>query len=145
TRIGLRDEIDRLRRPANEDDLLRRARVDESPYPLAGTLEGFRGCLAESMDTPMYVGMGVRFIVLNGAQHRDRSLRRGPAVEIHERPAIYGPIQNREVAPDALDIQHRTLHDLRCGSSHQINSCNAAVSFNWPARLSSICRRSSGT
>src|SRR4051794_1211170 len=57
TRIRLRNQIDRLRRPAHEDDLFRRAGMDEAPHALAGTFKRFRGRLTERVNAAMYVGV----------------------------------------------------------------------------------------
>ena len=87
-RIGLRDEIDRLGRAAHEDDLARRARVDEAAHALARRLEGVGGGLAERVHAAVHVGVRVRLVVLDGAQHRQRPLRGGGAVEVHERVPV---------------------------------------------------------
>ncbi len=147
--ISLRDQVDGFRRAADKDDLACGARIDELPDALAGAFERLGRCLAERVDAAVDVGMRVGFVVLDRTQHRKRPLRRGCAIQVNERPAVDTARQDRKVAPDALRIEARRggyrLHRSgRGGGRHHNNSCRAAVSLRWPARLCSICRRSSG-
>ncbi len=41
----------------------------------------------------------------NGFDHRVRLLRRGGVVQIHQRLAVYGLLQDREILPDAFDVE----------------------------------------
>ena len=47
----------------------------------------------------------MRLVFLDGAQHRDGPLRGGAAIKIHERSAVDGALENREITPDALDVE----------------------------------------
>ncbi len=105
--VGLGDEVDTLRRPAHEDDLARRARIDEAPHALAGTFEGGGRRLAERMHAAMHVGMRVGLVLLDGTQHRTRALRGGGAVEIDERMPVHHRLQDGEIAPNPLGIERR--------------------------------------
>ena len=76
-RVGLRDQVDRLGSAAHEDDLARRARIDEAPHALARALEGGRRRLAQRVHAAMHVGVRVRLVVLD----RARSPRSGRCEE----------------------------------------------------------------
>ena len=65
---GLGDQVDGLGGAAHEDDLARRARVDEAPHRLARALEGRRGLLAQRVHAAMHVGVQVRLVVLRRAR-----------------------------------------------------------------------------
>jgi hypothetical protein len=60
----------------------------------------------------------MRFVFLDGAEHRDGALGGGAAVEVDERAAIDRAVENRKFPPDALDVESGRLVDLRGGCSH---------------------------
>ncbi len=75
TSVGLGDQIDALGRAPDKDDLASRAGVYETSHTVARAFERFRRRLAQCMNAAMNVGVGMGFIFLDRAQHRNRSLR----------------------------------------------------------------------
>ena len=145
-RIGLRDQVYPFGGAPNENDLASRACVDEAPDALPRSLVSLGCGLAESVHTPVNVRVRVGLVVFNRSQYAQRSLRRGGAIKIDERPAIDGALQDREVLTHAFDVEGlRGIRQFRCGRRHYNNSFSASASCICPARLRSICRRSSGT
>ncbi len=88
----------RLGRAAHEDDLAGRAGVEEAPHALARAFKGCGGRLAQGVHAAVHVRMRVRLVVLHRAQHRQRALRGGGAVQIHQRLAVDARGEDREVA-----------------------------------------------
>src|SRR5581483_6379118 len=100
-RLG--DEVDRLGRSADEDDLARRSRSDEAPDGLARALEGARRLLGERVDAA--VDVRVRLLVEARDRFYDATwlLRRRGVVEIDERPAVDAAGEDRKLRPDGRD------------------------------------------
>jgi hypothetical protein len=103
--IGLRDQVDRLGRAADEDDLARLASVQEGPDELAGAFVVGGRALAEQMDTPVNVGVVVQVVVRDGVDDRPRLLRRRRVVQIHERLPVDRLVQDRKVPADGGGVE----------------------------------------
>ncbi len=110
---GLGDEIDRLGRPAREDQLTQARNADELLHLDASFLVKLRGPFAERMNAAMHVGVIVFVIVPKRLDHRPRLLRRRGIVEIDERLAVHLLMQDRKIGADAFDIERRFRHDFR--------------------------------
>ncbi len=83
-----RDEIDRLRRVAGEDDLFVRGGVEEGANALARDFEGFGRGIGQIVQAAMHVGV---FVLVGLGQPLDddaRLLRRSGIVEIDKRLAV---------------------------------------------------------
>ena len=64
--VALRDEVDGLGRAAHEDDLPRRARVDEAAHLLARALEQVGRLLAQRVHATMHVGVRRLVVMRDG-------------------------------------------------------------------------------
>ena len=105
TAPGLRDEIDALRRAAHEDDVLRRARVDEAPHFVARALIGVGGARRQRMRAAVDVGILVLVEMRQPIDHRSRLLGRRAIVEPDQRAAMHFRLQDREVALGRVRIE----------------------------------------
>ena len=81
-RPGVDDEVDRLRRPLGEDDLLALPRPEERPHPVPGALVELGRLLPQRVDRA--VDVGVRPLV------EERARRRGPAAASGRSPPSRG-------------------------------------------------------
>jgi hypothetical protein len=118
--VTLRDQVDRLGRAADVDDLLGRTCVDEAADRLACSLVRVGGALAQRVHAAVDVGVVVLVVVVDGLDHCARTLARRGVVEIDERLAVDLLIQDREVAPDARDVEVRSARARNAGSAHEI-------------------------
>ena len=84
----VRDEVDRLGRIADENDLAHVWRVHERAHLLAGPFERRRGALREDVDAAMHVRVGRRIEVGHALEHLAGLLRAGGGVEEGERLAV---------------------------------------------------------
>src|SRR6185295_15313056 len=108
------DEIDRFGRPAHEDDLARRLRVDE---PLdrrpRGVVLGGRA-LAERVDPALHVGVLVLVEPRQPIEDDPRLLRGRGVVEIDERLPVKPLVQQRKIAAaggySATPFSRRMFH-----------------------------------
>jgi hypothetical protein len=85
---GARDQVDRVRQVAGEDDLLHRRRIEEAAHGLARVLEAGGGGVGEEVQAAMHVGVFHLVGVVDGVENRARLLRGGAVVEIDERLAV---------------------------------------------------------
>jgi hypothetical protein len=143
-RVRLRDQIDALGGAAREDDLARRAGIDEAAHTLARTLERGRRRLAQGMHAAVHVGVRVHLVVVHRADHLQRALRGGGAVQVHQGMPVHAGAEDGKVAPHALDVERGQGGSAGGVRGHYSNSLRVA-SCRTPARFSSIWRRSSGT
>ena len=102
-RVG--NEVDRLGCVAGEDDTLGRGRVDELRDLRAGLFVGGRRFFAEAVDSPVDVRVVVLVVVDERVDHLPRLLRCRRVVQIDKRLAIHLPLQDREVLPNAMNVQ----------------------------------------
>jgi hypothetical protein len=140
-RIGLSHEIDGFGGAAREDDLARRAGIDECAHPLARVLEHLRRFLAQLVHAAMHIGVMQALVVVHGGDDTGRPLRGRGAVEKHQRLAVNLAREDREIAPHAFRVV--TRRRCRIGA-HVANSPSSAdTSFNWAAIRCSISARNS--
>ena len=127
TREALRDEVDRLGRAAHEHDFLGVARVDEAAHVLARAFVGFGRALAERVDAAMHVGVIVLVVARDRLDHGARTLARRRVVQIHQRLAVDGLMQDREVAADRFYVERCSRRAGRGdGGTHAETSDGAA-------------------
>ena len=84
-------------------------RAEEPRDPLTRALVRLRGLFPERVDAAMRVRVVVPVELGLGLDHRDRLLGRGGRVEVHERFALELPLQDREVTPDRVHVEHGRL------------------------------------
>ena len=99
-------EVQRFGGPAREHDRARVRSAEERRELGARALEGLRRLLTERVDPAVGVRVVVRVEVGDGVDHLTRLLGRGGRVQVDERVAVDRALQDREVAPDPLDVQH---------------------------------------
>ena len=109
-RVRLRHQVDRFGGAAREDDLARRRGVHEVAHALARVFEHRGGFLAQLVHAAMHVGVVALFVGVDRVDHALRALRRGRAVEEHQRFAVHLARQDREVAPHAIRVIGRAWH-----------------------------------
>ena len=98
-------QVDAFGGAAHEDQLALAARVEESLHLGARRFVGRRGALAQLVHAAMNVG-AIHFVELaNRFDHRVRLLRRGRVIQIHQRLAVYGLLENREILPDPFHVE----------------------------------------
>ena len=145
-RIRLRDQVDRFRGATREDDLARRSRVHEVAHALARLFEQPGGFLAQLVNTAMHVGVVARFIGIDRIDHALRTLRRGSAVEEHQRFAMHFARENGKIAPHPLCVVGARRGAGRNGT--HVRSPNRPVSADTackrPETRVSISRRKAG-
>ena len=103
--VRLRYEVERLRRPAREDDLARPRRVHKRPHRLARLLE----LLGRNLRQVMYATVNIRVLALviphQRVDHRPRFLRSRRIVQIHQRMPVHLRLQNRKILPNPLHVE----------------------------------------
>ncbi len=104
----VRDEVDRLGRVADEDDLALRRRVDERASLLARALEGGGRTLAELVDAAVHVRVRRLVEVGHRVQHLTRLLRARGRVEEGERLAVDQLLEDREIGAQPARVECRT-------------------------------------
>ena len=87
TRVGLRHEVDGFGGAAREDDLARGGGIHEPAHAFARVLEHLGRFLAQQVHAAMHVGVMQLFVVVDRGDDAGRALRRGGAVEEHQRLA----------------------------------------------------------
>ncbi len=97
---ALRDQVDALGGAAHEDDLLRRAGVEEAPHRLARRLVGVGGAGGQRVGGAVDVGVLVLVEAREAVDDRPRLLGGGGVVEPDERAAVDALREDREVAPE---------------------------------------------
>ncbi len=102
---ALRDQVDAFGGSANEDDLFGGARVEEPLHLGARLFVGLRGALAKLMHAAVDVG-AIHFVELDdGVDDGARLLRGGGVIEIDERLAVDGLLEDGEILADLLDVE----------------------------------------
>ena len=141
-RVRLRHQVDRLRSATREDDFARRRCVDEAAHFLARFLEKIGGFLAQLVHAAMHVGVRIGLVAIDRRDHARGSLRRGGAVEVHQRLAVHLAAQDGEIAPHALRVV--TIHrgEIRVHGLPN-NPSSAETSLSCTAISASISARSS--
>ena len=108
---GVGDEVDRLGRVADEDDLARRRGVHERTHLLARALEPRGRALAELVDAAMDVRVRRLVEVRHRVEHLPRLLRARRRVEEGERLAVEGLLEDREVGAEPERVERRLSLD----------------------------------
>ena len=107
------DQVDRLGRRFGEDDLVRRARVEEAAHQFARAFIRIGRSIGEVMQPAMHVGIFAVGHLRHAVDHGPRLLRRGRIVQIDERLAVDLQVENREVRADAVDVVGDVGADMR--------------------------------
>src|SRR3984893_3439457 len=103
--IGLRNEVDGLCRPANKNNLRLARGVEETLYRPARRFVLFRRIFGKVMHAPVNVGISPLVVTRERIDDDLRLLRRGSVVQIDERFATYGLLEDRKVTPGFLYIE----------------------------------------
>ena len=114
---------------ADEDQLVLALRVEESARLGAGLL--VRGCraLAELVDAAVDVGAIHLVELADGVDHRERLLRGGGAIQIHQRLAVDRLLEDRKVLADPLHVESgRKLATEACSLNFS-NRIRSSASF----------------
>ena len=99
-RPRVRDEVDRLGGVAHVDDLVRVRRRAMKPATLAARgLERGGGLLRDRVDASVDVGVVLAVVAVHRVEHRERLLRRGRGVEVHEALAVHLPLRGSGSRP----------------------------------------------
>src|SRR5438067_1096744 len=101
----VRDEIDRLRRVADEDDLAHVRRVQQRPHLLPRALESCGRALGEHVDAAVHVRIRRGVEVGHRLEHLARLLRAGRGVEEGERLAVDQLLEDGEVRADRAGVE----------------------------------------
>jgi hypothetical protein len=97
----VRHEVEALGRVLREHHLLAAAaRSDERREAVVSLLVGDRRLVTQRVDAPVDVGVVPLVELLIHLVHLPRRLGRRRVVEVHQRVAIDGPVQYREVVPN---------------------------------------------
>ena len=91
------DDVDRLRRPLREDDLLALPRPEKRPHPVPGALVELRRLLAQRVDRAVDVGVRPLVEEAHRVEDRPRLLGRRRRVEVHEPAPLDRAGEDREV------------------------------------------------
>ena len=95
------------------------ARVQKAPGLGAGFLVGGGGALGEFVNAAVDVG-AVHFVeAADGIDDRERLLRGGGAIQVHQRLAVDVLLEDREILPDLLHVE--TGRDLFTQRAHEIS------------------------
>ena len=86
-----------LDQSGGEDDLARRAGIQEPAHPLAGAFEGIGGQLAERVHAAVNIGMQLPLVMRHRLDHRGGHLHRGAIVQVRQRPAVDLLVEDREL------------------------------------------------
>ena len=101
---GVRHQVERLRRVAGEDDLVR-PRAHELGDPGPRALEGLGRLLGQLMRPAMHGRVAGEVVVTLGVQHGERLLRGGCGVQVDETASpAHGTIEDREILAYALHV-----------------------------------------
>jgi hypothetical protein len=99
------DQVDRLRRATDEDNLAGCAGVHKPLHGGARRVVRLGGTLAQRMHAAVNVGALVGVEARNGVDHRPGFLTGGGVVQVHEWPGVHGLLQDGEVGASALHGQ----------------------------------------
>src|SRR5438876_489872 len=121
---AVRHEVDRLRRAPVEHDRAGVGCAEEPSNLCPRSLEQLGRLLAEHVDGSVGVSVVVPVEVDDRIDHLLGSLRGVRAVEIDERLAVHGPLEDREVGPNPLDVESRRM---LFGEGHVFHSYSAAA------------------
>ena len=122
--VARHDQIDALRRLADEDDLSRGGGVQVALDAGARTLVGLGGPLAQKMHTTVDVRVVEGVVGDERVDDRLGLLARRRVVEVDEGLAVHLLVQGREVLADPLDVPD----PIRGAGSHECTSGHA-ISF----------------
>jgi hypothetical protein len=112
-------QVQRLGRVPGEDDLVAVAGTDERGHLVAGVLVGLARLSAQRVHRTGDVGVVLRVVVADRVDHLLRLLGRVRAVEVGQRAAAEPARQDREVAPDDVDVVAGQLEGRRARGAHQ--------------------------
>src|SRR5262249_16714224 len=104
--VGLRDQVDSLGRAAQKDDLARVAGVEKALDDEARVLIGFGAKLAQQMYAAMDIGIFGQIGMTDRIDDNLWLLGRGGIVEVYQGLAVNVLLENREVFPDLVNIDH---------------------------------------
>ena len=118
-RVG--DQIDRFRGAPRVDDLVGGTGIDEVGDALPGGFESLGRLDAQFVRGPMDIGCSHGIVGVDGLDHRPRLGCRGGTVQIDQRLAVYGSLQNRELGTDGINIENGMVSDqsvsARCSAA----------------------------
>ncbi len=132
--MGLRDEVDRLGRPAHEHDLGDGGGVHEAPHLLARTLVERGRLLRQRVHAAVHVGMVRAGVPGHRVDHRGGLLGGRRIVEIGEGVAVDAAGEHGKVRADALDVERQG--SFACGGHQPVTWIN---SFCGRAAATSDC------
>jgi len=113
--VGLRHQVDALRRTANIDDFARLSSVHEPLELDPRILIGLRGALAEQVNATMDIGAVNQVIVQQGVDDRLRLLAGCRIVKIDQRFAVHLLLENGKVLADFPHIESRACSSTTAG------------------------------
>ncbi len=100
------DQVDGLGRAAREHDLVRVLGAEMTLDGAPGRLVVLGPVGAQEVDAAVHVGVFVRVVRRQTLENDARLLRRRRVVEVDERaPVVDGPVEDREVGPQAVDVE----------------------------------------
>lgn len=99
-----RDEVDRFRRAAREDDLTRVVGVDELADAAARPLVRLRGSSGEGVERGARIGVVHALVTHDRADHGIGAKRRGRRVEVRERMPVDPLVERGKVRPPPFDL-----------------------------------------
>ena len=105
-------QVDAFGGAAHEDQLVLGAGVEEALGLGARLFVGRRGALAQLVHAAMDVGAIHLVELADGVDHRERLLRRGGVIQIHQRLAVDALLQDREILPDLVARRNRPRSTL---------------------------------
>ena len=100
-------EVDALGGVSGEDDLPVAGGVEEPPDLRPCAVVRRRRQLTEGVHATVHVRVDVGVVARQRVEHNLRLLRRRRVVEIDEWMTVHLPAQDREISPDALNIERR--------------------------------------
>ncbi len=105
--IGLRHQVDGLRRPAHKDNLARIGGVHEPPHRLPRGVVRLGSAHAQRVHPAMNVGVQMFVVMRDGVENHARLLRSGRVVEIDEGLAVHKLGEDWEVGANLREIEAR--------------------------------------
>ena len=99
-----RDQVDRLCRPARENNLVGRAGIQELLHGLARFFMRFGSRLTQEMNTTVDIGIHIKVTAVYLLHHTARLLGSRPIVKVNKRLIVYLLAQNRKIFPNGLYI-----------------------------------------
>ena len=106
---GSGQQVQAGRGTSGDDDLFLtfgRIRANEFGYLGAGLLKGHSAACGKLMSPAVHAGVNRTIKIRFGINHRIRLLRGGRRIQIHQRMPMNLLIQNRELCPNLLKINH---------------------------------------